>query len=285
MGSKKRDTMILFCLSAVIFVCLFFLTFHHRTDRLEPQQVQIVTFGDSVFGLVRDDTSIPAQVGRLLDKTVFNGAFGGSCISRCDGQRSLDSAKDSVSLTALTKAVAAGDYGVQQTFHSRESNTEYFAATVDQLETIDFSAVELVLIQHGINDYYNGVPIRNEEDLWDEYTFAGALRCSLASLREANPNMRVLLVTPTYTWHLGNKLTCEEYNAGYGVAEDYIRAEMEVAAEFGVEVLDVYHDVFPHEKWEDWQIYTRDGVHPNEAGRELLAGIMADYLKPLADEP
>ena len=284
MDSKKQDRMILFCLSAVIFACLFFLTFHHRTDRLKPQQVQIVTFGDSVFGLVRDDTSIPAQVGGLLDKTVFNGAFGGSCISRCDGQRSLDSAKDSVSLTALTKAVDARDFGVQQTFHSRESNTEYFADTVDQLEAIDFSNVELVLIQHGINDYYSGVPIRNEEDYWDEYTFTGALRCSLASLRETNPNMRILLVTPTYTWHLRSKLTCEEYDAGYGVEEDYIRAAMEVAAEFGVEVLDVYHNVFPHEKWEDWQTYTRDGVHPNEAGRELLAGIIADYLKPRAAE-
>lgn len=284
-GKRYKKTIAYGLTAFVLFVILAAATFRDRMDRLQRQQVQIVAFGDSVFGLIRDDTAIPAQVGRLLGKTVFNGAFGGSCISRADREYGLDASKDMVSLTALTKAVAADDFGVQQTFHSRESNTEYFEATVDQLETIDFSAVELVLIQHGINDYYNGVPIRNEEDPWDEYTFTGALRHSLRALREVNPDMRILLVTPTYTWHKLAHLTCEEYNVGYGVQEDYVRAEMEVAEEFGVEVLDVYHDVFPHEKWDDWQIYTWDGLHPNEAGRELLAGMIVDYLKPLADEP
>ena len=284
MKRKRFKKTIAYGLAAVaLFAILAAATFRDRADRLERQQVQIVTFGDSVFGQTRDDTSIPAQVGRLLGKTVFNGAFGGSCIGRVDDERLLSSAKDSVSLAGLTKAVAAGDFGVQQTFRSRENGTDYFPDTVDQLEAIDFSNVELVLIQHGLNDYYNGIPIYNEKDSWDEYTFTGALRCSLAALRRINPDMRILLVTPTYTWYWAKNLTCEEYDAGYGVQEDYIRAEMEVAEEFGIEVLDVYHDVFPHETWADSGLYTLDGMHPNEAGRELLAGIIADYLLQTAE--
>ena len=31
--------------------------------------------------------------------------------------------------------------------------------------------------------------------------------------------------------------------------------------------------------WEDWELYTKDGLHPNEAGRALIAGQIADYLK------
>lgn len=277
-GKQYKKTIAYGLMALALFAILAAATFRHRADRLEKQQVQIVTFGDSVFGMTRNDTSIPAQVGRYLGKTVFNGAFGGSCISRADDERLLSSAKDSVSLVGLTKAVAADDFGVQQTFRSRENGTYYFPDTVDQLETIDFSTVELVLIQHGINDYYSGVPIYNEMDPWDEYTFAGALRCSLAALRKVNPDMRIVLVTTTYTWFWTESLTCEEYDVGYGVQEDYIRAEMEVAEEFGVEVLDVYHDVFPHETWADLGLYTLDGIHPNEAGRELLAGIIADYL-------
>ena len=275
---ERRMRIILYCVSAVILAGLFVLTFHDREDRLKRQQVQVVTLGDSVFGLVRDDTGIPVRLGKLLGKTVFNGAFGGSSISRGDKERRLDDAKDALSLAAITKAVAAEDFGVQQAFPARESNMEYFADTVDQLETIDFSAVELVIILHGLNDYYSGTPIYNEKDPWDEYTFTGALRCSLSALRRVNPDMRILLVTPTYTWYELGHLTCEEYDVGYGVQEDYIRAEMEVAEEFGVEVLDVYHDVFPHETWEDCALYSQDGFHPNDAGRELLAGIIADYL-------
>lgn len=265
-------------LSVLLLVMLAAFTFHSRADRLERREVQVVTFGDSLFGMCRDDTGVPAQVGEMLDKSVFNAALGGTCISRIDNEHNMDYAKDSLSLAGITKAVAAEDFGVQQTVRVRESSTEYFSDVIDELERVDFSAVELVVILHGLNDYYSGVPISNPEDPYDEYTFTGALRSSLTALRQANPDMRIVLVTPTYTWHKAFGLTCEEYNAGYGVQEDYIQAEMQVAEELGVELLDVYHDVYPHEKWEDWEVYTFDGHHPNEAGRELLAGIIGEYL-------
>lgn len=266
-------------LSAVILAVLAAATFRDRPDRLKRQQVPVVAFGDSVFGLIRDDTAIPAQLERLMGKTVFNGAFGGTCISRIDGEHRLTFALDSLSLAGITKAIAADDLGVQQTVRVRESNKEYFEDTVDGLEKIDFSSVELVIIMHGLNDFYVGAPIYNEEDPLDEYSFTGALRSSLLSLREVNPNMRILLVTPTFTWHLQSGLTCEEFNGGYGIQEDYIQAEIEVAKELGVELIDVYHELFPHEKWEDWELYTFDGLHPNEAGRELLTNVIYEYLQ------
>lgn len=278
MKENRSTKLIIFGVAALIFVCLFLFTFHSRSDRLERSQVQMVAFGDSIFGLVRDETSIPAQVGALVGRTVFNGAFGGTCVSRLDEERRLDYVKDSLSLVGLAKAVAVDDFGVQQTLKNRESNTEYYEETVDELERLDFSSVELALIMHGLNDYYSGAPILNEKDSYDEYTFIGALRSSIEFLRQANPGMRIVLVTPTYTWYLVSGQTCEEYNGGGGVQEDYIKAEMELAQELGIEVIDVYHDVYPHEKWEDWELYTVDGFHPNEAGRELLSGVIAEYL-------
>lgn len=265
--------------SVILLAVLAAATFRDRSDRLERRQVQVVMLGDSVFGLIRDDTSIPAQIEQALGKSVFNGAFGGTCVSRIDKDYRLTNARDSLSLAGLTQAIAADDFGVQQTVRARESNTEYFADTVEGLEKIDFSSVELVIIMHGLNDFYSGVPIYNGEDPLDEYSFTGALRSSLTALRKANPNMRILLVTPTYTWHLQSGLSCEEFNGGYGVQEDYIKAEIEVAEELGIELIDVYHDLFPHEKWEDWELYTFDGLHPNETGREWLTDIIYEYLQ------
>lgn len=265
--------------SVILLAVLAAATFRDRSDRLERRQVQVVMLGDSVFGLIRDDTSIPAQIERALGKSVFNGAFGGTCVSRIDKDYRLTNARDSLSLAGLTQAIAADDFGVQQTVRARESNTEYFADTVEGLERIDFSSVELVIIMHGLNDFYSGVPIYNAEDPLDEYSFTGALRSSLTALRQVNPDMRILLVTPTYTWHLQSGLSCEEFNGGYGVQEDYIEAEIEVAEELGVELIDVYHDLFPHEKWEDWELYTFDGLHPNETGREWLTKIIYEYLQ------
>ena len=50
------------------------------------------------------------------------------------------------------------------------------------------------------------------------------------------------------------------------------------AEELGLEIIDVYHDFFPHEEWESKDLYTRDGLHPNEAGREKIARRIAEVL-------
>lgn len=278
-GRKWNRTIAYSALSAVLLAVLAAATFRSRSERLERQQFQIVTLGDSMFGIIRDDTAIPEQLGRLLGKTVFNGAFGGTCISRMGKEGQQAHAGDALSLVGIASAIAADDFGVQQTVRAKHSAAEYFEAVVDGLEQIDFSEVELVVIMHGLNDFYSGVPICNETDPLDEYTFTGALRKSLTDLRKANPGMRILLVTPTYTWYGETGQTCEEYNAGFGVAEDYVRAEIEVAEELGVEVIDVYHDVYPHEQWDDWRRYTFDGMHPNEEGRKLIADIIYEYLQ------
>ncbi len=263
--------------SLVLCVLLLAVSFRMRLKE-QPGWVDIVVFGDSVCGGIRDETGITDQLSERTQMSVLNGALGGTCISRIDQECRLDYAKDSLSLAGLTKAVMARDFGVQQAFRIRESNTEYFENVVDELERIDFTTVKLVVICHGLNDYYDGVPISNEADPYDEYTFSGALRSSLQALQKANPDMGIVLVTPTYTWHRELGLTCEEYDGGGGIQEDYIRAQMEIAEEFGLEVVDLYHDFFPHDTWEDWELYTWDGMHPNEAGREKIAGKIADHI-------
>ncbi len=265
--------------SAVLFLALFLATFRRRTDGMERQQVSIVAFGDSVFGEVRDETSVPALLQELTGKSVYNVGMGGTCMARQPQGRRMDYGKDSLSMVGLARAVGTDDFGVQQTVRMRETNAEYFEEDIDRLETIDFSRVETVLIQQGVNDYHAGIPIENPEEPYDEYTFLGALRTTVAYLRRANPDVRIVLVTPTYTWYIFTGLTCEEADQGGGFLEEYVEAELGVAEELGIEVIDMYHDFFPHETWEDKDVYTRDGLHPNGEGREKLARRIAEVLE------
>ena len=62
-----------------------------------------------------------------------------------------------------------------------------------------------------------------------------------------------------------------------------MRLEQQIGQEEQIEVLDLYHDFLPNDTWEDWQRYTIDGVHPNEAGRQLIADRIVQYLK--GEEP
>lgn len=264
--------------AAVLFALLFCLTRSDRENRQPRQQVRIAAFGDSILGLVRDETSVTAKLSELLGEPVFNGALGGTCLSRMDQEKRTGYSKDALSMAGLSKAIAAGDFGVQQTLRIRESATEYFADTIDEMENIDFEQVEILLIGHGLNDYHGGAPLDNEADPYDEYSFAGALRSSITALKKAYPDMRIILITPTYSWYLVQGQTCEELDAGYGVLEDFVEKEKEVAAQMGVEVIDLYHDFYPHETWEDLYVYTDDGLHPNEAGRQKIAEKLAEYL-------
>ena len=265
-------------ISLFLFLLLFGLTFRSRGASGEKTEAQIVMFGDSVYALVRDETAVSARLQELTGKTVYNAALGGTGAARRREDRRLDYAKGSLSLAGLTKAVWAGDFGVQRTARVRESNTEYYPEVIDGLAAVDFTQVETVLMQQGINDYHAGVPIDNQQDPYSEYTFLGAIRSSVYAMRKVNPDVRIILVTPTYAWYVNSGQTGEEADYGGGILTDYVEAELEAARELNVEILDLYHDFYPHEKWEDWELYTQDGIHPNQAGREKMAVRLAEAV-------
>lgn len=280
MRERESRRIILYgIISAALFAILFLVSFQVRGGSAGDQRVEIVIFGDSVLGEVRDETAVPARLQQLLGKSVYNGAFGGTCAARIDEGRRLDYTRDSLSLVGLTKSVYAGDFGVQQSIIMRENCTDYFEEAIDGLASIDFSGVEIFVIQQGINDYHGGIPIENMEQPFDERTFLGAIRTAVSSLKKVSPEARILLVTPLYTWYPPKRATCEEMDYGGGILEAYVNAELALAEELGLEIIDVYHDFYPHEKWEDWELYSRDGLHPNEAGREKLAFKIAEYLE------
>lgn len=280
MGKQlKRENIIYGFAALLIFALLYAVSYPGNARAAEGrQEVKIVAFGDSVFGEIRDNTAVPVLLQDILGESVYNAALGGTCVARLEADRRMDYAKNSLSLAGLTKAVLAGDYRVQRSLRIRESNSEYFGEALEGLSQVDFSQVETILIQEGLNDYHAGVPVENPENPYDEYTFLGALRSSVRALRDTNPEIRIVLVTPTYTWYTEIGQTCEEQDVGGGILEEYVDAEIRAAEELGIEIIDVYHDFFPHEKWEDKDLYTRDGMHPNEEGRRLLAEKIAACL-------
>ena len=267
-------------IAAVIFVVLLLLFF--PGDR-EYQRIpyDVVFLGDSVYGLCRDETSIAAK---LQDKTglkCYNGGLGGTVLGRADEERRLGYTKDSISAAGLVRSFAVKDFGVQRTVHIRESATDYFEDTLGDLGQIDFTQVKILFIGSGLNDYHSGNPIESTADPYnpyDEYTYCGAIRSIVKELREAYPDLRIIFITPPYTWYTIPELTCEEYDLGGGVLEDYVNAEIGLCQALDVEVIDIYHDYYPHETWDDLYLYTDDGLHPNEAGREKIAQTIAEYL-------
>lgn len=266
-------------LSAALFCLIWRSTFPLREVE-KTYAPRIVMMGDSMLGQCRDETSVSGHLSRLLGQEVYNGALGGTCCSRIESDGRLAYTKDSLSFAALSRAAVLGDFGVQQTTNIKENLdvTEYFPEVIDTLEQIDFSQVDILLVMYGVNDYHAGVAVDDPGDPYNEHTFGGALRSALSFWKEACPDTRVILLTSTYTWYGYEDKTCENKDQGGGVLEDYVNKELQVAKEMEVDILDLYHDFYPHAGSDDWELYTYDGLHPNEAGRELIAQTVAAYL-------
>lgn len=245
----------------------------------EKLQVDILFLGDSLIAQCRDETSVPALVGEALDLTTANGAFGGTTL--CGQNRSQQDAyyKDALTFAPLAEAAAWQDFGVQQTVRSRELMTDYFEDTVDLLDSIDYDALKVLVVELGTNDYFAGAPIENEDYPGDLFTVKGALRRGLTVLREKYPELRIIVMSPTYNWYLNTQEDCENKDFGGGYLEAYADGIREAAEECGVEYIDLYHDFYPHETFQQNSLYTEDGVHPNEEGRALIAGTLAAYLQ------
>ena len=162
---KKREgirAIIYSVLAVLIFGILFLLTYRDRTAMEEQETPRIVVLGDSILGECRDETSIPAQLSKLLGEPVFNGALGGTCLSRQDKEKRMAYGKDSFSMAALAKSIIAGDFGVQQALRVNEPATEYFPSVIENLAEIDFDKVDILFIGHCLNDYHSGTQLAQE---------------------------------------------------------------------------------------------------------------------------
>lgn len=270
-------------ISALLFLSLtagFFIA-----DKLRKKEYRIVCLGDSLIGNVRDDTSIAAVLGEELGVSVYNGAFGGTTASARNQEERASISMDCISLTELTDSICYGNFSVPNASINRCSSMDYFPGAVYDFNRVDLNKVEVLIIEHGVNDYLVGAPLDNAEDPYDVYTFGGSLRYALSTLKEERPDIRILLCTPTYCWFLADEVSCEERRFRGGYLEDYVNLELEIADEFGVAILDNYHESGIGGEFENWPDYTEDGLHLNETGRRLIAERIAEAVKRMEETP
>lgn len=289
-------------LAAVLLFVLLFLCFGCRKpENADAAALDVVFMGDSIFAQPRSDTAIPLLVSAKTGRATINCAIGGTLLSRgrtgmemeVGDVRIAESAKRVLCMTSMVQAMRNNDFSAQQAISSREDVLSYQPYTVDTLASIDFSKVNTLIFNHGINDYHQGVRLDNPEDEFDIYTYGGALRQILKQLQEGYPELRIIYVTPLYSWYGEEWVSCEEQDFGQGSLSGYVNLALDICAEYGVECVDLYHELYDFADWAEHpggsdaaeadehpaERYTVDGVHPNEATRERIAELLAECLE------
>lgn len=228
----------------------------------------VVCFGDSIFGMTRDTTSVPAWAAAFTGAKVCNVGFGG-----CRMAVHPTSGYAAFSMWALADAVATGTYTTQDAQAS--SGADYFVQQLAVLKGIDFGSVDMAVIHYGTNDFTGNVAIDNADDDDDTSTLCGALRYALRKIQTAYPKIRVFVSLPIYRkW---DSVGAESYTNGNGkTLREFGTALAGVADEFNCPCIDGYKALGINTA--NASAFLADGTHLNEYGRQVFGECIGGCL-------
>lgn len=263
-----------------VLIIVWFAVWFYRRETQKEEVIytpDIILMGDSIFATTRGEGSVADILAAKMGVTVCDESLGGTGLCYADTDARLDKADDAYCMASITQALMTGDFRYQDSSYPQYGATWYFKQRIYELERMDFSGKKVLIIEHLLNDYQVGVPVNCGTDKYNEYTYEGALRSVITQFQEEYPELRIILVAPTKSWYgENNDEPSDEKDFGGGVVTDYIECQKNIAEETGVEWISMYdlYDDAPGERSE----YMIDGIHPNEAGNELIAEYLYEYL-------
>ena len=232
----------------------------------------IVGFGDSIFGYVRDDTSVLSNVANVTGATVHNVGYGG-----CRMATHPTNGYSAFSMYKLADAVTSGVWTDQD--NEVSSGASYFPEQLALLKSIDFNDVDIVIIHYGTNDYTagNGVVIDNANNRYDCNTFIGAFRYSVEKLLTTYPHLQIYVSLPTYCEYSTGEPYPEDHTNTLGkYVREYVDALRNAATEYNLSVIDCFYGLGINKF--NVSTLTIDGAHHNDKGRKRLGEFIAGYL-------
>ena len=172
----------------------------------------------------------------------------------------------------------ANNYGISGTRFARQnvpsevpSFDQDFCSRVDSMDP----DADVIVVFGGTNDYGHGdAPIGEPGDRTCD-TFWGACHELMSKLVTRYPGKPIVIMTPLH------RLTEDEPNSVTGlVLEDYVNIICEVAGWYSLPVLDLNAESGLQPRVSVIQEkFVPDGLHPNDAGHEIIARCLAQFLR------
>ncbi len=176
------------------------------------------------------------------------------------------------------------NYGIGGTRIARQKNAsaeeKFDRDFVSRVPEMDADA-DIVVVFGGTNDFGHGdAPIGTMSDR-TPYTFYGALHCLYTALIEKYPGVPIAVLTPLH--RITEDIpTGDNKPAPVGTLKEYVNIIREVAEYYSLPVLDLFKESGLQPKIPIiQQKYVPDGLHPNDAGNEILAHKIARFLEML----
>ena len=269
---------------AVIVIALSFLILRSGAPAGEGHHV--VIFGDSIISYRQDDTSVVNMIIAKTGMDVFDLSLGGTQMAMSLDTETLGNKRNYLCMYSIAQSFYTGDFSLQNSYVSTDITTDYFPDRIAQFETVDLSETDIVIIEHCLNDYHSGTPITSDDG--SGYSYTGALTAVVSYMRSINPDIRIIILSPTKKW-IEEGVEADEYDYGSGTLRLYLDAQRRTAEQLGVEYLDIT-DIYDAEYVNELGEvitgfgYTVDGTHPNFYGRDVISDRISEYLKETEDD-
>ena len=246
---------------------------------------KIVCLGDSVFGNERGDTSIPGYIEDISGATVYNCALGGTRAGGRSGSSETITKWKTFDFVKLTESIASETYTTQIAALDATGVPSYFTDVFNTiLPSIDFTEIDIVIINYGGNDYQGGNEIGSATGVLDPDTYLGGLATGIDNLLTAYPNIRILLVGPPFKYFLTGGVysgdgDTETFNTNNDTLADFAEALVSLKEVYHSPLVDLYNDLGINKyNYAIWFI-SGDGSHPNADGRLMTAKLVCKYLR------
>lgn len=232
-------------------------------ERHAVNKLQIVFLGDSILDGYRNETGIAQLTGMYCDADVYNLAMGGTTAALLENESAVYEEWTSRSLQGVVHVICGN---VAPSLMDGYKAREIF-------DSCDFSETDYFVLEYGMNDFLSCVPLNNEESIYDQYTYVGALRIAVSNLRSSYPDAQIVLCSPNYAhfWAADGSYLGDGNMSGNGIANlvEYHRVCGNVADELKTLFMDAYEGIGLDAYTADE--YLEDGLHLSAKGREAYA--------------
>lgn len=143
---------------------------------------------------------------------------------------------------------------------------------VNTLKTLDFNTIDTVAIMYDATDYLLGNAMYNDDNPTDPTQFTGNLEASLEVLQRLYPQIRIIVMSPTYAYAIdedGNYVSSDIYiYNGRDVLSTYVIKECYSSNLHSVSFMDNLYGSITEDNAKE---YLTDNLHLNVKGRKLIA--------------
>lgn len=230
----------------------------------------VVAFGNAPFADDRDsEDNLANLIAERTGATVYNCSISGSYLA-IEAERNPMNAYSLYWL--FFYALGYNDYFYKDAAETLGENAPSEAAEViETLQSIDFNTVDAIIIMYDATDYLLGHSMSNDEFPQDPQSFTGNLMASIELIREVYPNIRIIVMSPSYAFAIdenGEYISSDIQRYGHDVLSTYSILESSMCYSLNVSFVDNIYGTITEDNASEYLI---DNLHLNPAGRRLIA--------------